>query len=199
MADLNIETSNETTQWRQKKLTAWAQLRKDRDAKYKAASKTKTSANAKQYAADQIRGPTREFIYDILRRTSQSAALDFLRNMPLGALSRTEKLLDELDLVPRLIRRSYPAVMPWAQNIRIAENSNVRNNSQWAAWMRAIGEPLGYEISLEATVVDAPNPLITKAIKLGPYIVAAVPYVLAAGLGTAAAVVVLRGDKRNGS
>lgn len=199
MPDLKIETSAETTKWRTKKLTAWAQLSKDRDALYKSASKSRPPASARVYAAEHIRRPCREFLYDVLRRTSQSAALDFLRNMPIGAVDRTEKLLDDHDLVPRLIRRSYAAVMPWAQNIRISESGNLNNNAQWTAWVRAIGEPLGYEITLEAKVVPPPNPLITKAISLGPYLVAAVPYVVAAGLGTVATVILLRGDKRNGS
>lgn len=201
MPDLKNESNIETIKWRQKKLSAWAQFTKDRDAFYKTASKSRPASVARTYAAEQIRRPCREFLYDVLRRASQSAALDFLRNLPIGAVEKTEKLLDESELVPRLIRRSYPAVMPWAQNIRLPDNGNLKNTAEWSAWLKKLGEPLGYEVveAKEAKFVPPSNPLITKAVGLGPYVAAAVPYLIAAGVGTIATVIVLRGDKRNGA
>lgn len=185
MADLKLETDAATIAWRTKKHAAWTKIQQDREAAYKQAVKNKNVVDATAFAGNKVRVPIREFLYEIIRRTSQVSALDFLQSAPLDWITGTEKLLDAGELVPRLVRRSYPAVMVWAQPIRLAEHASIKTNIKWHTWVQALGEPLGFQVAEEATVVGLEHPVITQAKRFGPYL-------LAAGVGTLVTVVLLR-------
>lgn len=143
---IDNENSPTTLNWRSNRLAIWEKLRKLRDADYFSAAKHTTPEAAAKYANERIRATVRAFMAEILKRSSQAAASDFVRNAPPDWIPKTERLLDDGELVPRLIRRAYPFVT-WAKSIADLEKAQAAIDSNWGAWTNFYLDKLGYQVS----------------------------------------------------
>lgn len=139
------ENAPATINWRNNRLAVWKQIVQTRDKDYAAAAKHTNSEAAAKYANDRVRATVRTFVADILKRASQTAAADFVANAPPDWIPKTERLLNDGELVPRLIRRSYPFVT-WAKEIATLQKDKAAIDSSWGAWANFYFDKLGYQV-----------------------------------------------------
>lgn len=176
---IDNENSPATLNWRNNRLAVWEKIRSLRNADYAAAAKHTTPEAAAKYANDRIRATVRAFMVEILKRASQAAAGDFIRNAPPDWIPKTERLLDDGELVPRLIRRAYPFVT-WAKSIADLEKAQAAIDSDWGAWTNFYLDKLGYQVSsgfdavsdAAGGVADSFGGFLSSAgmvLKYGPY------------------------------
>lgn len=174
--------------WRTAQVKKWDTIRKSFDKDFTAAAKNTNEDDARLYAAEKQRPNIRAFLYDVLRRSPKPSATDFLNNAPPMWIAETERLFDDVELVPRLIRRSYPTVWPWAKNITVKNNLSFVTDVKWRDWVVAFGAPLGYEVAEEPEIVVEENPAIRALNMLKPY----VPIVVAVGIGSLVGAMIVR-------
>ena len=144
--NINNENAPATLNWRNNRLVVWQKIAASRNADYTSAAKYTSPEAAAKYANDRVRATVRTFMAEILKRASQTAVLDFLSNAPPDWIAKTERLLDDSELVPRLIRRAYPFVT-WAKDISDLQKSKAEIDTSWTAWTNFYLDKLGYQAS----------------------------------------------------
>lgn len=131
----NQEGKPETVTWRNSRLALWAKIRERRDADFTSAAKFTSADAARKYAMERARGEVQIFLAEIFRRSSAKAAATFVSEAPFGWWDRAEILLDTGELVPSLIRRSYPSPS-FASKLQELEQAQAKIGLYWGPWIR---------------------------------------------------------------
>lgn len=151
---INNENAPATINWRNNRLLVWRKIVAMRNSDYMSAAKHTTPEAAAKYANDRVRATVRTFMAEILKRASQAAVGDFLSNAPPDWIPKTERLLDDSELVPRLIRRSYPFVT-WAKDISDLQKAKAEIDASWVAWTNFYMDKIGYQVSAGVDSAEA--------------------------------------------
>lgn len=182
----NPEGKPETIAWRNSRLALWSKIRERRDADFASAARFTSADKARDYAMQRARGEVQIFLAEVLRRASATGAAQFLTEAPFGWYDRPEILLDTGELIPRLIRRSYPSVT-YAAKLQELEKQKAKIDTYWGPWIRnwveVTVQETGVQLDAAAKVVGDAYDTAKKtaeyaglALRYGP------PVLLGAGL-----------------
>jgi hypothetical protein len=137
------EQGTETQNYRAARRQVWQAIIASRNAYREQAKKHGADPGAAIAASDKaIRGDVRIFVMETLTHVSAAAAADFFERAPRTWGTTTEVLLDEGQLVPTLIDRSYPHAQ-WAKDIDVLTRAVAEDDASWKAYALAGAATLG--------------------------------------------------------
>lgn len=154
----NLEGKPETINWRSNRLKLWSTIRQRRDEDFASAARFTSHEAARDYAMKRAAGEVRPFLADVLRRSSATAAAQFVGAAPYGWWDKPEILLDTGELVPRLVNRSYPSAS-FAEALQELEKERAQIDTEWGPWVRhwmtVVEQETGVQIDAAAEVLQS--------------------------------------------
>ena len=132
---VEMETSAQTRNYRDRRLGLWRLLQSKRDEYEKTALGHGASETvAAESAGRHVRGEVNLFVDELLTHLRKSDAILFITAAPRAWGLISERLLDTDPLVPGLLARSFP-VPAWADRIDAVEKAIADDNEDWRRWL----------------------------------------------------------------